>query len=808
MLYTTVNWGEHLARELKYDELKRFPGNELKKLKLDYDKAEHSEVLIGQEKAKDALKLGLCVKNRGYNIYVSGLKGTGRTYFAKTLAKQQAALEPVPNDLCYVYNFKEPKSPLLLTLKPKTGKQFKTDFEDTCSLTKDRLNKAFSERDFEDEKKLILKSYQGFRDEIMLKITDEAKLRNFGVKLTNTGIFFMPIVEGEPLSEEQFEQLSDDAKKDINLKSNEIHEQAADAMYEMREFESAAKKEISELEYRTAVFIIGKSFAQILEKYDKDPEIKAFLLQAKEHILDNYTDLTENEDEDEQNAQNALPWLMKKMTDNPLGKYKVNLFVDNSDASCAPVIADFNPTFTNLLGETEYDSEYGNLSTDYMKIKPGLLHKANGGYLILQEEDVLTNYAVWELIKKVAKTGEVVSEPPREFMTGITISGVKTRPVKLDIKFIIVGSFIYHELLSAYDADFGKYFKINAVFDSELNYSDDTVTKFISFIKRSVNEEAMPRPDTGAIAGLLEQFVRMTESKDKITASFNAVNDLLIESAYHAKLENSSLISAEHVKKAVKSREDRSNLYEEKLNELIEKNVIMIETEGKRVGQINGLSVISVDNRSFGKPSKITATVYMGKAGVVNIEKEAEMSGSIHNKGIEVITGYLGQKYAQEFPLTLSCRVCFEQNYGGIDGDSASSTELYCILSGLSGFSITQEIAVTGSVNQFGEIQAIGGVTAKIEGFYDLCKSRKLTGNQGVMIPEQNVGDLMLKDEIIQSVKNKEFHVYAIKTIDEGLEIMTGVKAGKPGANGKYPQNSVHGKAFKKLKLYHEKSEE
>ena len=764
--------------------------------------------LIGQERAETSLKLGLSIKRRDYNIFVSGPKGAGKTTFASFYAKKTAEGEPIPNDICFVYNFREPKCPVQLNFKPGDGTRFRDDMDELIQVVKKQFCDAFESRVFEDEKAGIMKRYQNARDEVILRMNEEAKSRDFGVKVTNTGIYFMPIVNGEPLSEEQFEALSEEEKRKLNAKSDEIQAQASGVMYEIKEYEALTKKDIDNLEYRTALLAVGKCFSDLFDKYSHMPDVTDYLVLVKEDVLANYGVFLDDETSEEAAAavQNILPWIARRANDNPLSKYMVNLFVDSSKLLNAPVVISYNPTYANLMGELEFDSEYGSLSTDFMKIKAGLLHQASGGYLILQEEDVLSNGFIWDTLKKVARTGEAVIEPSREFSTGIAISSVKPKPIAVNVKFIIIGSHYVYSVLSEVDADFRKFFKVNAVFGEEMTYNDENLGGILAFIKAFIKQEKMPEFDLGALSVVVGHFVRLSENKDKLTARFNLIQNLLIESGYWAAQENAAAVEKRHVTKALAEAERRNNMYEEKINELIDNNIIMLDTASRKIGQINGLCVISTENHCFGKPAKITATTYVGKAGVINIEKEAEMSGAVHNKGIEVISGYLGQTYAQDFPLSLSCRVCFEQNYGGIDGDSASSTELYAVISSLSGLHISQEIAVTGSVNQRGEIQAIGGVTAKIEGFYDLCEKRGFTGSQGVIIPFQNVADLCLKDEVIESVKDGVFHIYAITHIDEGLEILTGVKAGERNARGTYPAESIHGRVLKKLKSFHEKS--
>jgi lon-related putative ATP-dependent protease len=507
-----------------------------------------------------------------------------------------------------------------------------------------------------------------------------------------------------------------------------------------------------------------------------------------------------------------MPWINKKNTDDNLTKYKINLLTDNSGQSGAPVIVDFNPSYANLVGEIEYDNEYGNFSTDFMKIKAGLLHRANGGYLILQAQDILSNPHAWETLRRTLLTGQIVTEPLREYATGIAVSGIKPEAIPVTVKVILVGGHFYYDWLYAYDDHFEKLFKIRVDFDYEMQLNAVNNNEITRFVKDYTEKHKLPQFSPDATAKLIEHAARLAERKDKLTTKFNRLTEIITEASAWARADTAvngaeaSAVTDEHVKKAIAKREYRLGIYEEKLSEMIEDDTIMIATEGAKVGQINGLAVIDLGDTAFAKPTRITATTYMGKAGIVNIEKEAEMSGSIHDKGVQVLIGYLGQTYAQDFPLTLSCRICFEQNYNGIDGDSASSTELYAVLSSLASLPIRQDIAVTGSINQHGEIQPIGGVTYKVEGFYDLCFKRGLTDKQGVIIPARNVRDLVLKDEVVEAVKKGKFHIYPITHVNEGMEILTGIMPGGMDRKGNYAYDTVHGKVHRRLRALYKKS--
>lgn len=787
-----------MAEKLHYTKLKNFEAPNLVK----YDSTENVEQysgIIGQERAKKALNFGLTMKARGYNIYVAGQPGCGKTTFAKNFAKENAKTEAVPPDICYVYNFKSPKHPKMLKITAGLGVTLEKDMEDLIDELLIKLPKVYSNKDFEDSKNNILKELQEKREIIIKNVTEEAKLQNFGVKTTNTGIYFMPIVNGEMITEEQYNELDEKEKEEIMQNTDIIQDGIGLVMSKIKEYEKNTRKEVKNLEYGVGLFTVGYYISKLLYKYKDNEDIIEYLINVKEDILFNIDDFIEGEEEEEEEEeaiQAILPWASKKVTQEAFFKYKVNILVNNKDLTGAPVIIDHNPTYANLVGEIEYDNEYGNFITDFLKIRPGLLHKANGGYLILNAQDVFSNIYSWESLRRVLRTNEIVIEPLREYTTGIAMNSIKPEPMQdINVKVILIGSHIYYDLIYDYDEEFRKMFKIRVDFDYEMNYNKKNVEHVLGFIKNYVNTKGYMDFTRNAIIKVLEYFSRLSERQDKLSTNFNRITEILEESTTWAKIDNAQIINKGYIEKAINEREYRLGMYEEKLSDMIDEDIIMIDTKGKKVGQINALAVLDMGDYAFAKPSRITATTYVGKAGVVNIEKEAKMSGNIHDKGVQVLIGYLGGTYAKNFPLSVSCRICFEQNYNGIDGDSASSTELYAILSSISEIPINQEFAVTGSMNQHGEIQPIGGVTYKIECFFDICKKRGLTGNQGVIIPIQNVVDIVLKDEVIEAVKNGMFSIYPISHVDEGIELLTGT-----------PVNILHEKVLERLKKYNQVS--
>jgi len=781
-------------RELTWKELKYFC--KLPKEQATAPLLENHTKLIGQARATEALEFGLQMKDKGYNIYVCGSTGTGRTTFAREFANKKAATEAIPPDLCYVYNFENPKCPKLLRLPAGMGKRLKKDLAELMDRLSTEIPKIFADKGYEQKKNDIVKILKVKQEEVIKSMTEEARKYDFEVKNSNTGIFFLPIIDGEVINEEQFESLTQEQRDAISKRSESIQQRASDALREIKEYEKVTKKDVDDLDYSLGLLTVGHYMSDILETFSDEPELLKHLKAIKEDILENLANFLSGESEEEEIA--LIPWQGKKNNDDTMSKYKINLLTDNSELTGAPVVVDYNPSYTNLVGEVEFDNEYGNFSTDFMKIKPGLLHKANGGYLILQAQDVLGNHHAWEILRRTLITEQIVIEPLREFNTGVAVSGIKAEPIQLDVKIIMIGGGFYYDILYTYDDYFEKLFKIRVDFDFEMKVMDTNISEIAHFVQQKA---ALPL-DAGAIGRIIEHSSRLAERQDRLSTKFNRITEILEEAVVWAKLDGAKKLTAKYIQKAIDKREFRLNMFEEKLSEMIEDDMIMISTDGTKVGQINGLAVLDTGDHVFAKPSRITATTYMGSSGIVNIEKEADMSGAIHNKGVQVLKGYLGQMYAQNFPLSLSCRVCFEQNYSGIDGDSASSTELFAILSSLSGLPIRQDIAVTGSINQHGEIQPIGGATYKVEGFFDLCNARGLTGKQGVIIPTRNIRDLVLKDDVVKAVKKGLFHIYPISYVDEGIEILMETPAGEKDP---YPFDTVHGKVYRKLRSYHKK---
>lgn len=760
--------------------------------------------IIGQDRAVQALDFGLAVKMKGYNIYMSGPSGTGKTTHAKKSALKRASTEPVPQDWCYVHNFEDEKCPLALSFPAGVGRKFRKDMETLIQLCQSELQKAFSSDAYDSQKSAITRSIDEKEKELIESMNALGEEYGFAVRSTEAGLYFLPVVDGEPLEDAAYEALPEKQRESIDRNSLLIQEKVAPIVRQFGMLEKEAKERQEALDQKVGTYAIERHIQTVQNTYADSQRAVDYLTAVQADILCNLSQFLNEEEAPADGLAVLLGGHTAQTKEEITDKYKINLIVDHTETKGAPVIVTFSPTCSNLMGEVEYNSDGNSLTTDYSKIKGGLLHQANGGYLLVQAHDILSAPNAWDALRRVIKTGEINMDSLRETAGTAVLPILKPEPIPANMKIIMIGSRYYYELLSAYDEEFDKFFKIRADFDDEMPRTRENLIKIAQFVKSFVEREETPEFDASAVCAVVEYASRSAERQDRLSTRFNYLAEVLSEAVTWALLEGVDIVTAVHVRKAIAEKEQRMKLYEEKLAEMLEENVIMIATDGSAVGQINGLAVLDMGAYAFGTPTRITATTYVGKSGIVNIEKEARMSGQTHDKGVQIITGFLGQTYAQKFPMSLSCRVCFEQNYNGIDGDSASSTELYCILSSLADLPIRQDLAVTGSVNQKGEIQAIGGVTYKIEGFFDLCNKRGLTGTQGVIIPAANVRDLVLKDDVITAVREGKFHIYPITHINQGLELLLSCPAGEKNNDGLYPENTVHGKAYARLREFNE----
>lgn len=756
------------------------------------------EQVIGQDRAVRALKFGLGIDQPGYNIFVSGPPGTGRSTYSRTAVEQAARGRAVPAGWCYVRNFAAAGEPIAITFPAGRGSAFRHDMEELVAEVREGLRRAFASEVYEKQRAEIVRKYEQAIGEIWQALEEQARGKGLMLQRTPTGVATVPVdLQGKPVPEETFRQLPEEDRNRLTAGMREFEELVTEAVRKARTLEREGRDVLRGLERQVAHYMIDAPAARLREQYAEFPKAVAFLAAAEQDMLEHVSEIAGDHEEETPGAP-RLPDLPLPRRD-PTARYQVNLLVDHAETKGAPVILESNPTFYNLIGKAEYRAEFGALVTDLTMIKPGALHRANGGYLILQARDVLTSPFAYEGLKRALRGREIRIEPLGDALGMLPAATLRPEPIPLDVKVVLIGTPDLYHLLYQLDEEFEKLFKIRADFDTVVDRTPETQREYARGIATMCRKACICNFDASAVAAVLEYSARLAASQDKLSTRFNEVGEIVFEAAAWARQQGRPLATREDVRRAIEEKALRSNLVEEKIREMIAKGQLLIDTDGAVVGQINGLSVLQLGDYAFGQPSRITARAFVGSRGVVNIEREIQMSGRIHSKGVFVLSSFLASRFAQEHPLSLSASLTFEQLYSDVDGDSASSTELYALLSELAGLPIEQGIATTGSVNQRGEIQPIGGVNEKIEGHYFVCKIRGLTGRQGVIIPHQNVRDLMLRDEVVAAVRDGRFHVWAVRSVDEGIEILTGTEAGTSAGEGGYPPGSVNSRVAARL---------
>jgi lon-related putative ATP-dependent protease len=751
------------------------------------------EGIIGQARAIRALQFGLGIQEHGFNIYVAGLPGTGRKTAVKAFLEALAREKPVPSDWCYVYNFKDPYYPRALKLPSGKGKALQEDMRRTIEEARREIPKAFEKEDYTLRKEQIGDALRKKREESFTRLGEKAQERGFLVQSSPMGLLIIPVMGGNPMSDQEFMALPSETKEEILKKRGVVEEELKRVMKELKVAEREANEELQKLDREVAFFAVGHLFVDLKEKYEDLPQILEYLKEVEEDILEKISQFRGGGE----GPTELFPFA--RMKELAFRKYQVNVVVDNSQMTGAPVVLEFNPTYNNLFGRIEKESEFGALVTDFSMIRAGSLHRANGGYLVLQMEDVLRNIFSWDGLKRSVRNREIAIEEAGERLGFISTKSLSPEAIPLDAKVVLIGNPLFYHLLYAYDEDFNELFKVKADFDTRMD-RDDNIHTYAASLFSLCCREHLKHMDAGAVAKVIEHSSRLAEDQEKLSTRFIEIADILREANHYASLESSTLVTIAHMEKAIEERVYRSNLIQEKIHELIERGILFIDTGGEVVGQVNGLSVISLGDYFFGRPNRITVSMSLGREGLIDIEREVKMGGRIHSKGVMILGGFLADRYAQDKPLALSARLVFEQSYEEVEGDSASSAELYALLSAISCLPVRQGIAVTGSVNQKGQVQAIGGVNEKIEGFFKVCQTKGLDGLQGVMIPESNIRNLMLKEEVVQATRDGKFHIWPVKTIDEGIEILTGVEAGLRRADGTFEPDTVNDRVDKKLR--------
>jgi lon-related putative ATP-dependent protease len=783
-----------LVNELPPESLRKKCDASIMRCKTTQELAPLREI-IGQERAVRALKFGLGIRDQGFNIYVAGFPGTGRKTAVKNFVEEIARVEPVPPDWCYVNNFSNQYEPKAIQLPAGKGKEFRDNVKNLIESIRTALPKAFESDDYSAKREATIRGLEKQRKELIDKLNVKAQQEGFIIQSTPIGLLLIPVVNGKPLNEEELLGLPQKTKDLIQEKREQLESELRNTMRQFLDMERKIREELKKLNRDVALYAIGHLVEDLIEKYKAMSEITAYLKDVQDDILDNISQFVKRGEPQEQ-----MPFPVPWMREVPFRKYEVNVIVDNSNVKGAPVVMEFNPTYQNLFGTTEKEAQFGALVTDFTMIRGGSLHKANSGYLIIPIEELLRNPFSYEGLKRALRDEKIVIEEPAERFGFISTKGLKPQPIPFRIKMVLIGNPYLYQQLFILDMEFTELFKVKAEFDTTMTRTEENVKQYAAFVCTICQKENLKHLDGTGLAKLVEYGQRLAEDQQKLSTRFAEVADVIREANFYATQEKSNLVTGNHVKKAIEEKIYRSKLVQEKIQEMIQREILLIDTDAEKVGQVNGLSVMGLGDFAFGSPSRVTASVGLGREGVIDIEREAKMGGPIHTKGVLILSGYLNEKYAQDKPLSLSTRLVFEQNYAGVEGDSASSTELYAILSALSGLPIKQSIAVTGSVNQKGEVQAIGGVNEKIEGFFEVCKAKGFTGHQGVMIPESNIQNLMLKEEVVDAVKAGRFHIYSAKTIDEGIEVLTGIKAGERRKDGTFESETVNYRVDKQLK--------
>jgi lon-related putative ATP-dependent protease len=745
--------------------------------------------IIGQERAMRAMHFGLNIRDAGFNLFVAGLPGTGRTTAVERFLEEIASTKPAPQDWCYVHNFEDSYRPQAIPLPPGKGRELHKDMENLLKAVLQEVRTAFQSEQYAAQQENALQAFEDEKKKQFEQLGQLAKQHGFGLQAAPTGITAIPLDNGAPMTEQAFLALSQEERLRLEQGQETVNEAIEALLRQVRGLELQANEAIANLEQQVVHFVLDHLLVDLVEKYQEHQAVLIFFKAVQNEILENTAWFkTEGAPTDPQS-----PTAQK----TPFETCRVNVLVDNSRRVGAPVVVERNPTFGNLFGRIEQEVFMGTLVTDFTLIRGGSLHRANGGFLVLPAEDVLRDPYTWESLKRSLMNREVTIEEPVEQRVFATKS-LRPQPIALDVKVILIGRAEVYQILLAEDEHFRELFKVKADFDTVMDCTGENIREYLHFVSELCQTEGLNHVDRNGLARVIELGARMANHQDKLSTRFGEIADVLREANYYAKQQKSSLITDQHIEMAIEEQFDRSALYEERVQELILSDVVKIAVTGAEVGQVNGLTVTRLGGIAFGQPSRITASVGVGRRGVVNVEREAELSGPIHTKGVLVLSGYLAQQFAQDKPLSLNAHLVFEQSYGGVEGDSASSPELYALLSALANVPLRQDIAVTGSVNQKGEIQAIGGVNEKIEGFFAICQAKGLTGQQGVMIPSSNVANLMLKPAVVEVVQSGQFHIWAVSTIDEGIEILTGISAGR-NPDGSFAADGIFGRVDRRL---------
>jgi len=751
--------------------------------------------IIGQDRAVEAIDFGVGMTSFGFNIYALGYTGTGRATTIHTFLQRVAAGQPVPNDWIYVNNFVNPAQPRAIALPPGTAVQFQRDMQELVNDLQRDIPRAFESEDYEKQRERIVREMQEQRNEEFLRLEQKVNERGFTLLKTAMGLSIAPVLNGQVVTPEAYQQLDEATRQGIEKRQELLQGEISEAMRRVRDLEKNAKRRLQDFDREVANFAVSHPIEELKHKYRGLEEVPDYLDEVLADIVNNVEGFKSQEE-----ATEGLAAAMQAgQREALLRRYTVNVIVDNSAQQGAPVVTEPNPTYGNLIGRIEHRAEFGALVTDFTMIKPGALHRANGGYLVVEMRGLLTNPLAWEALKRAIKSRSIRTEEMGAQFQLISTVTLEPEPIPLDVKVLLIGDPLTYYLLYEYDEDFRKLFKVKADFGADFDRTPETSHCYARFVAARCRQENLLPFEREAVARVVEYGSRLAEHQKKLSTRFGEIADLVREASFWARRAGRQQTTAADVQKAIDQKIYRSNRAEERIQEMMDEGTLRVDVTGEVVGQVNGLSVLALGDYSFGKPGRITARTYTGKMGVVSLDREAKLSGRIYDKGLLTLSGYLGGKYALKRPLSLSASISFEQLYEEVEGDSASSTELYALLSSLSGVPLKQGIAVTGSIDQQGNVQPVGGINEKIEGFFFTCQRKGLTGDQGVILPAQNVVNLMLRAEVRQAVAEGRFHLYPVRTVDEGIEILTGLPAGELQADGTYPPDSVHGRVMARL---------
>lgn len=784
-------------QELKPDEL--FRKCDPKNLGFEItSEVEDSVNIVGQERAAEAIDFGMNISYYGYNIFVLGPTGMGKREIIKDFFEKQAKSESTPSDWIYIHDFENPDQPDAIELPPGLGTEYHKDIENLIEEMQTALSAAFESEEYQNRRQSVLESFKEKQAELFNELQEKANREGLAMIKTPSGIAFAPRDEQGVLSAEEVNKLSEQEREDIKDSIEDLQEELQKILQQVPIWQREATEKIKELNKEIANFAIGGLINELIEKYKEHEEIVNHIEQIQDQVVDNADVFLSSNGQEPTSFMQAMSQQRDRgsaLMDN----FRVNVIVDNGDLEGAPVIFENNPTYPNLIGRVEHFAQMGTLRTDFRMIKPGAIHKANGGYLVLDVRKVLTQPYAWEGLKRALQSEELEIESIGQALSIISTVSLKPEAIPLDIKIALYGERLLYYLLIQYDPEFSELFKVQADFETEIVWNETNQELYAKLIATIIKKKETKPFKNSAVARLIEQSARQMSDTERLNTRLQDLNELIVESDYWAKKNDHKTVTDKDVQAAIDAKIRRADRLREKVQESILRDIYLISTEGKQVGQINGLSVFALGSFMIGKPSRITAQISLGKGQVIDIEREVEMGGPIHSKGVLILSGFLKGRYAQDIPLSLSASLVFEQSYGGVDGDSASSTELYALLSAIADVPLSQNLAVTGSINQLGQVQAIGGVNQKIEGFFDICNERGLTGDQGVLIPQSNVKHLMLRQDVIDAVNSGDFHIFPVENIDDGIEILTGLESGTKQEGGIYPEGTINAKVKERL---------